>query len=240
VADFKTHITTSTVLGVAYASAGHFMYEVSIPHALVAGVLCSVAGMLPDLDSDSGVPIREMLSFVAVVVPMLMLRRFNYYGWSPETMVFVAGLMYIGIRFGLGSIFRRFTKHRGMWHSIPAAIIAGLITYLLCLSPELGVRLFKSWAVVLGFISHLMLDEIYSVDLSGRRVRLKSSSGTAMKFYGQNSFANITAYTGMLFFAFLVFQDRCPENFKDLPYGIDLTRIREKIEETAQKPRILK
>ena len=33
-----------------------------------------------------------------------------------------------------------------MWHSIPAAAIAGMLTFLICLSPELDVRLFKSWA----------------------------------------------------------------------------------------------
>jgi membrane-bound metal-dependent hydrolase YbcI (DUF457 family) len=231
VADFKTHITTSTVLGVAYGAAGHYLYDVSWPHSLVAGALCGVAGMLPDLDSDSGVPLREMLSFVSVVVPMMMLRRFYQYGWTPETMVFVAGVMYVGIRFGLGALFRRFTKHRGMWHSIPAALIAGMVTYLLCLSPEIGIRLFKSWAVVLGFLSHLMLDEIYSVDLSGRRIRVKKSSGTALKFFGDGQMANITAYVGLVFLSYLVFEDRWGEDFIEPPFGLDITQIREQLQE---------
>ncbi|MEZ6093695.1 MAG: metal-dependent hydrolase [Pirellulaceae bacterium] len=239
-ADFKTHITTSTVLGIAYGSAGHFLYDVSIPHSLVAGALCSVAGMLPDLDSDSGVPLREMLSFVSVVVPMMMIRRFYQFGWTPETMVFVAGVMYVGIRFGLGSLFRRFTKHRGMWHSVPAALIAGLVTYLVCLSPELGIRVFKSWAVVLGFLSHLLLDEIYSVDLSGRRIRIKSSSGTALKFFGDSKVANVTAYSGLFFLGYLVFKDRWGDNFVDLPIGIDLSQIREQIERTASNSNIFR
>lgn len=233
-ADFKTHMTTSTVLGIAYGAAGHFAYGIDLPNALIAGSLCSVSGMLPDLDSDSGVPLREMLSFVSVLVPMMMLRRFYQFGWTPETMVFVAGVMYVGIRFGLGSLYRRFTKHRGMWHSIPAAVIAGMITYLLCLSPEVGIRLFKSWAVVLGFLSHLMLDEVYSVDLSGRRIRIKKSSGTALKFFGDNPVANLTAYAGLIGLAYLVFNDRWGENFVEPPFGIDLTTLREKIEETAR------
>lgn len=207
-ADFKTHITASTVLGITYGAAGFYLYGISLPHSVVAGTLCSVAGMLPDLDSDSGVPLRETMCFVAVLVPMLTLRRFYQFGWTPETMAFVAGVMYVAIRFGIGFLFKRFTKHRGMWHSFPAALIAGMITYLLCLSPEIGIRAFKAWAVVLGFVSHLFLDEIYSVDLNGKKIRIKKSSGTAMKFLGDNMIANVLAYGVLVGLGYLVLVDR--------------------------------
>ncbi len=206
-ADFKTHITTSTILGVVYGTAAHFAFDVEIPQCVVAGALCSVAGMLPDLDSDSGIPQREMLCFVSVMVPMLMLQRFVQVGMTPELMVFAAGLMYALIRFGFGSIFRRFTKHRGMWHSIPAAMIAGLLTYLVGLCPEMGIRMLKSWAVVLGFLSHLLLDEIYSVDLNGVRVRVKRSFGTALKWFGDNRLANVFTYGCLLFLVASVWGD---------------------------------
>ena len=193
-ANFKTHISTSTVLGVAYGIGGYFGFDLSIPHCMVAGALCSVGGMLPDLDSDSGIPQREMLCFVSVLVPMLMLRRLEALGFDREMMVFTAGVLYVIIRFGVGWIFKRFTKHRGMWHSIPAALIAGLATFLICLSPELEVRVFKSWAVVLGFVSHLVLDEIYAVDWNGKKIRVKRSFGTAMKWFSTSSYANISTY----------------------------------------------
>ncbi|MDB4778183.1 metal-dependent hydrolase [bacterium] len=204
-ANFQTHITTSTVLGVGYAAAGHYLYDIAPAHCLVAGALCSIGGMLPDLDSDSGIPVREMLCFVSVLVPMLMLRRFEALGLTPELMVFAAGVMYVSIRFGVGFIFKRYTKHRGMWHSLPAAAIAGLITFLVCLSPELNVRIFKSWGMVLGFISHLVLDEIYSVDFRGRR--LKKSAGTAMKFWGKRPWPNYSTYAKLIFLILLVMSD---------------------------------
>jgi membrane-bound metal-dependent hydrolase YbcI (DUF457 family) len=206
-ADFKTHITTSTVLGVAYGFGGYGLFDLSVPHCLIAGALCSLAGMLPDLDSDSGIPQREMLCFLSVLVPMLMLRRMQALGMDPETMVFMAGLTYVAIRFGVGWIFKRFTKHRGMWHSIPAALIAGLATFLICLSPELEVRIFKSWAVVMGFISHLILDEVYSVDWNGRQVHLKKSAGTAMKWFSSSMYANISTYSKLAFLIVLALED---------------------------------
>ena len=61
-ADFKTHITTSTVLGVGYGATAYFGFDMPMSHCFVAGAMCSVAGMLPDLDSDSGVPVRVTAS----------------------------------------------------------------------------------------------------------------------------------------------------------------------------------
>lgn len=204
-ADFKTHVTASTILGIGYGTVAHMQFGVPIGHCLIAGALCSVAGMLPDLDSKSGIPQREMLCFVSVLVPMLMMFRFQELGFTAEQMVFIAGVSYIVIRFGLGELFKRFTKHRGMWHSIPAAAVAAMATYLVCFSPEPHIRLFKSWAVFLGFILHLALDEFYSVDIMGRR--LKKSWGTAMKFYGKSSVANMTTYAKIGLLAFMIYSD---------------------------------
>ena len=204
-ADFKTHITASTVLGIGYGTAAHLKFGVPVGHCMIAGALCSVAGMLPDLDSKSGIPQREMLCFVSVLVPMLMMFRFQELGLSGEQMVFVAGVSYVIIRFGVGELFKRYTKHRGMWHSIPAAAVAAMATYLICLSPEESIRLFKAWAVFIGFILHLLLDELYSVDLMGRR--LKRSWGTALKFVGKDQLANVVTYAKVGVLAFMIYND---------------------------------
>ena len=150
-----------------YGTAAYFGFGVPLDKCMLAAGLCSVSGMLPDLDSDSGVPVREGFAFAAAIVPMLMIDRFQHMGMSLDSMVLAGGLIYIFIRFGLSEIFKRYTVHRGMWHSIPAALIAGMVAFLVCLSHDLNIRLFKSWAVVIGFISHLMLDELYSVDWQG-------------------------------------------------------------------------
>lgn len=191
-AGFKTHIATSTVLGVGYGSAAFLLYEAPPGDCLLAAGLCSVSGMLPDLDSDSGVPVRESISFAAAVVPMLMIHRFQTLGMSPETMVLASGAIYLAIRFGVAEIFKRFTVHRGMWHSIPACLIAGLLAFLICSGGDLNLRFFKAGAVMLGFLSHLVLDELWSVDV--RHFRLKSSFGTALKFWGKSGVGNLAPY----------------------------------------------
>ncbi|HMO13107.1 MAG TPA: metal-dependent hydrolase [Pirellulaceae bacterium] len=212
-ADFKTHITTSTLLGIGYGTGAYFVLGVPIDHCLIAAGLCSISGMLPDLDSDSGVPVREMLCLVSVIVPMLMVPRFVALGLHGESMVIAAGLVYLGIRFGIGNIFKKYTVHRGMWHSIPAALIAGMFMFIVCLSNDVGIRLFKSWAVVLGFISHLLLDEIYSVDWQGRRIRVKKSFGTAMKFFSKRPWANVSTYAKLILLAVIIAADEVAMNY---------------------------
>ena len=194
-AGFKTHITTSSLLGIAYGAGAYFQYDVPLSTCVLAGGLCSVSGMLPDLDSDSGVPLRESVAFAAAVVPMLMIDRFQQLGWSNESIVLAGGLIYLIIRFGVARIFKRYTVHRGMWHSLPAAAIAGLLTFLIVCDVQLELRLYKTGAVVLGFLSHLVLDEMYSVKWEGGRWQIKRSFGTALKLWNRRSlWSNVSTY----------------------------------------------
>jgi membrane-bound metal-dependent hydrolase YbcI (DUF457 family) len=206
-AGFKTHITTSTVVGIGYGIAGHYMLELSPPTCLLAGGLCSVSGMLPDLDSASGIPARETIAFAAAIIPMLLAERMESMGIPRETMAVVAGGVYLGIRFGIGSILKKFTVHRGMFHSLPAAAIAGLITFLICQSQSLDDRYFKSAAVVLGFMTHLILDEIWSIGFQRGRIYLKSSFGTAIKFRSHHAPADMTAYSILIVLGMIAYQD---------------------------------
>jgi hypothetical protein len=198
-ADFKTHIGGSTVVGIGYAVWG-YSQGVPLPVAALAGGLCSIAGMLPDLDSDTGRPAREMFPFVAAVVPALMLERFRQWELGNEWIAVATGFIYLFIRFVVGNWFKRYTVHRGMWHSVPACLIAGLLTFLLCPKQELMLRLYLSVAVMVGFTVHLVLDEIWSVNVSTLNVSLKNSWGTALKFYGKNAWSNLLTYSQLVLF----------------------------------------
>ena len=93
-----------------------------------------------------------------------------------------------------------------MWHSVPAAIIAGLIAYLVMPCPSDALRLYKSLAVVLGFVVHLVMDELWSVDTSGG-IRFKKSFGTALKFFGTDGLANFTVYSKLILLLVLAWED---------------------------------
>ncbi len=205
-ADFRTHMGVSTGAGVLYALAGS-QSGIHWTTCLLAGGLCSVSGMLPDLDSDSGRPLREATTLAAAVVPMLMVDRFLHMGLNHESMVLAAAVVYILIRFVLTEIFRRYTVHRGMWHSLPAAAIVGMVAFLVMSSEDISIRMFKTMAVVLGFISHLVIDEIWAVDFRKGKYQFKTSFGTALKLWSNNSWANYATYFKVAVLAFLVYQD---------------------------------
>ena len=204
-AGFKTHITTSTLLGIGYGGAAHLWYGIPLDQCLLATGLCSVSGMLPDLDSDNGVPLRESLAFGAAVVPMLLIDRFRHLGLSTDGMVLCAAILYVAIRFGFGKLLRAYTRHRGMFHSIPAALIFAELAFLICDCPQTEMRLFKASAVLVGFMSHLLLDEFYSIQWS--RFRIKKSFGTAMKLWGKVWWANLSTYGKLILLTYVIINE---------------------------------
>lgn len=193
-AGYKTHITVSTCCGVGYGVAGYFLLGIPAEACALAGGLCSVSGMLPDMDSESGTPVREGSCFAAAVVPMLMLDRFQAMGWTTETIALVGGAIYLAIRYTLPYLLAKFSNHRGMWHSWPALGIATLAAWLVCSGANVDIRMFKAGGVTLGFFSHLLLDEIWSIDFSRGIPKFKKSFGTALKFYGKSTYANLSTY----------------------------------------------
>lgn len=206
-AGFKTHISVSTALGVAYGAGAWWNFDTSISQCVMAGGLCSLSGMLPDLDSDSGVPLRESIAFAAAVVPMFMIERFKRLGMDPESIVLAGGAVYLLVRFGLANLLKHFTVHRGMFHSIPAALIAGELAFLICARDSLWTRYFFGLAVIIGFMSHLVLDEIWSVEFRRGRFQLKKSFGTAVKFWSDDLWANFSTYAKLGILSLLVWQD---------------------------------
>ena len=206
-AGFKMHITTSTVLGAVYGGAGYAMYDMPLPACILAGGLCGVSGMLPDLDSEPGVPLRESIAFAASVVPMLLVHRFESLGLAPESMVLIGAAIYRIIRFGLSRLLKWYTVHRGMFHSLPAAVIAAELGFLLSGNPDVNIRLYKAGAIFVGFMSHLVLDEVYSIGFKYGMPKLKKSFGTAMKVWGKSQWANVSCYAKLAILTYLAFND---------------------------------
>lgn len=212
-AGFKTHITVSTVVGVGYGAAAYALYDVPAPACLLAGGLCSVSGMLPDIDSGPGVPLRESLAFAAAVVSTMLADRFQSFGWTMDAIILAGAMVYLVIRFAVAELLKRYTVHRGMFHSIPAAIIFGELAYLLA-TGDLPIRLYKAGGVVLGYMIHLVLDEMYSVYYVRGRMQIKKSFGTAVKLYGDKLWPNVSAYGKLALFTFLALKDQAwMENF---------------------------
>jgi membrane-bound metal-dependent hydrolase YbcI (DUF457 family) len=133
------------------------------------------------------------------VVPMLLIDRFKHMNMSHDAMVLAGGLIYLSIRFGMAWVLRHYSVHRGMFHSLPTALIFAELAFLLCSSGGLALRFYEAGAVMVGFLSHLILDEIWSVEWKGLRPHLKYTFGTAFKAWGPCLWSNALTY--LLFIA---------------------------------------
>lgn len=206
-ASYRGHLTTSATLGLIYGGASWYQLNVDWPTAAVGGVLTALGGLLPDLDSDSGVPVREMAHLTAAVAPLALMRRFVSCGLSAEQTFLVAAGIYFVIRYVFFAIFRKITVHRGMFHSIPAMLVAGLAVFLAFDHPSTEVRGFLAVGVMIGFLSHLVLDELCSVDLHGVVPKLNQFAGTAVKFYSPSTAATVFTYVLLAGLGYLAYGD---------------------------------
>jgi hypothetical protein len=203
-ASYRGHLTFAGLLGAGYGSLALLEGRWDWGPALIGAGLTTLGGLLPDLDSDSGVPVRELFSVWAAATPILLFERVkSRCQQSTEQTLVVLSAIYLFIRYVLSYLFKHFTVHRGMFHSIPALLIAGLMTYLIYPSDDARLRLFLSGAVMLGYLSHLILDEIYSVDFLGARLHLNKYAGSALKLFSKSWLATFGTY---LLLAFLVWR----------------------------------
>jgi membrane-bound metal-dependent hydrolase YbcI (DUF457 family) len=97
----------------------------------------------------------------------------------------------------VGTIFKRFTHHRGIMHSVPMMIVIGLSTFIVARSLEQGDRLSMYFAIAaaIGVLSHFVLDEIHSENLmDGNPFTHKKSLGTALKLFSDSGKINLFVY----------------------------------------------
>lgn len=199
-ASFQQHVTFSSLLGIGYGAGVYLGLEFSPVQSALAGCLAAVGGMLPDLDAPNGKPGQEIFALTAAVAPLVLIGRVLQ--WSglpsdPETIMLLLVGLYISIRYGLAFLIHKVSVHRGMFHSIPAMLIAGELVYLGYPHQQPLTKLMMAGAVTLGFFSHLLLDEIYSVEWKSALPSLKKSSGTAIKMFGPTFLPNVVTYAAL-------------------------------------------
>lgn len=186
-ANFHTHLTAG-VVGSAIIAAAGFYFEL---YGLTTAVLCLAVGtlgsLLPDIDLDHSKPASQGFLIASLVISTLITilyaNRYHADKLLIDSLILWAGAFLL-LRLGLFETFSRLTVHRGMVHSVPYMAIFALM--VVC-GAFYGLKLtaFVSWlfgaVLFIGALIHLILDEIYSVNIYG--LKLKKSSGTAFKFF---------------------------------------------------------
>jgi membrane-bound metal-dependent hydrolase YbcI (DUF457 family) len=204
--NYRQHIAFAGVLGVVYGWATLLLAGIHWIYGSVAALLATLGGLLPDLDSDSGVEMKGFTGILGVLSAVAVWDEFSRFQPPPvfELHLWAAILAFIAVRHGLRHVVGRLTVHRGISHSIPTCAVWGALTYLYYPSPYPLIRLTMAAAIMLGFFSHLLLDEICSVDLRGARVN--KAFGTAIKFWAPSPWTTLGMYALLSFLSWRIIQ----------------------------------
>jgi len=211
-ASHRGHITFSTLVAAGYAAAGIQYYDMLPEHVLLASVIIVIAGMLPDIDAGGSAPSRELGGLLAAISPIAVLEFYpdiKTGGVTRIALVVVASYLFTRVFVVRG--LKKFTVHRGMIHSLPAAIILFEITYLMFLELVWVDRMYISLAALVGFLSHLVLDSWSNVDLLKGAMGQSESKGKPLKLFGDSSFATVVMYCCALVLGWFVSADFYPE-----------------------------
>ena len=193
-AGFKTHVTggfaVGFLLGLGVLSSGLVSVWQSI-YLIFLGVLGST---LPDLDSDSGRPVKLLFLISSSLIVLMLAVSLISNGKSLLTIVAACCVAYV-LCLGSLTVFKYMTKHRGIMHSIPFAIFTATLAALANLKLGRPVSFIAGVAVFAGVMSHLILDELNSFEFRyGIIPHLKKSFGSAIKFTGDNTSITIILY----------------------------------------------
>ena len=202
-ANFNMHLNTASIVSGISAAALASVHMIDIKtsfYCFFAGVL---GGILPDIDHDNSIPVRIIQFVISNLVAFLVV--YNYLGKLKLLDIIV---LWLGISIVFEIIFfffKRLTTHRGIIHSIPMGILFGLITILFLhniLHLNIIVSYYVGIFIFIGYLTHLILDEIYSVDLAGNKI--KKSFGSALKLCSNDKRINLLIYfLIVIFFLFL-------------------------------------
>ena len=180
-ADFKTHLSVAGTLSGVLA-VGCLQTGLAEPKdALLFFTMGTVGGILPDIDSDHSIPVNILFSCLATLAAFFsVFSKIGTYSIVESIILWVA--VFVIVRYLVFELFKRFTVHRGVFHSLLAAVFFCFLSATLLhdtFALPSALAWFSSCFIVFGYSIHLLLDELYSVDMLG--VRLKKSFGTALK-----------------------------------------------------------
>ena len=208
----QSHFSISIGLAVIYVLAGVVLLALKPEVLLLASVIVVIAGMLPNIDEGNSGSAHEFGGLLAAVSPLIFLQFFpRFQDGGITRLVLVVVCCYILSRIVIARVFQKVLIHRGMLHSIPAAIVTFEVVYLLFWDLGQRDRLYLAFAALLGFTMHLIMDAYTNLDLVGRAMgRGVQKQPGALKLKGNTWGATFAVYTCMFVLGWFVMKDLYP------------------------------
>ncbi len=203
-ASFRTHFSSGIVIGVI-GIFGALMFSFANGAGFFAAlfVVAVTGAIAPDMDSDSGVPFHAVFgSLSAIAASIALWYAFREYPGDIRWIIGFPVASFVVVWGIVGNIFKHFTRHRGMAHSLPAALAAGLVIFFL--AGKIGFDEWKSFllgvAMSAGYLAHLILDEVYAaVNFHGTPFVPNKAFGSALKLTSHDRGITFALYAFLLF-----------------------------------------
>ncbi len=209
-ANFKTHISVGIILGVCCAFFALLSKILQDWDNLSLVILfITIGSFLPDVDSDSSLPFKIVFYFLGIITAFFSLAWLMLNSNRILNLIFIPLGIFFIIRFMFGYIFKKFTRHRGIFHSIPMAIIS-ILSSLILLNKfsnfSYSINFLLSVSIGIGFISHLILDEIYAfTNFNGKKFHPNKNLGTALKLWSKSKGVTFITYFIIIILILIIF-----------------------------------
>ena len=201
-ANFNVHLSVAASSSSIVAVLGVNLNLMDFSHTPWLVFLGIVGGMLPDVDAVNSKPVRLLFNVLALLSATAVLSILKNYVVSYHLWALAGGIYWLTRFLVLASI-KRFTVHRGIFHSILALLFFAFL--MVCISDysfkqNATYAWLNGFFLGFGFLVHLLLDEIYSVDLANRR--MKKSFGTALKLFNYKNLPSSALMTLLTIFLY--------------------------------------
>jgi LexA-binding, inner membrane-associated putative hydrolase len=208
----QSHISFSVVVSLAYSFIGAAVLGYPSEQIVLASVIIVVAGMLPNIDQGEGSAAKEFGTIVSVALPLAALQLVPAIRQGGiVNVVLLVIFCYMFARLVVVKAIKKYATHRGILHSIPAAIITSEVAYLFFRDLPIRNKIFLSAAAFVGYLSHLLLDAYTNIDIVGRATGKAEEKPSVLKFWGASWGSTFVAYGCMLFLGWFIAQDFYPK-----------------------------
>jgi hypothetical protein len=197
--DFKVHSEAGVLAGYAAGALSLYFLNKSVYFSGLVFVSSYAGSIFPDIDSDNSRTINILFNLLSVLggfaaIYLLIDSPIKYAFLIPPC-------VYFFIKFAVSKIFKYYSRHRGIYHSIPMAVFISLLIFQITyfkLGEIAGFVIGLSF--LYGYLVHLILDEINSL------YNLKNSLGTALSIKGLDIYTTIIVYSGIFILTYINFE----------------------------------
>jgi len=191
-ASFEKHVNVAVIASGVLIVPFYTSTLINTQETFILLALALSGGILPDLDSDSSKPVQIVFKILSVFFPLVVLLSLSIKLPVLQLLLLWVALG-IFLQFSFSEFFLKQTTHRGVFHSIPMGVLFAQLSLLLLFYVLEFSLLFSTLAalfLLFGFITHLLLDELSSINALG--LHIKKSFGSAFKLYDKHNILGTT------------------------------------------------